>query len=139
MNDSRGVRMAKRPRLRAVHSSTPAGRATHPLDKRRPERRSPLPTSEDEPSNMTLLRQPLTRTLAESPGANQQELARPQSQRDSIPRGENGKVYGHGRLQDPRARPAKPIDLEALRGIPTDDCSTCGFRAEYLFQLTEMV
>jgi len=72
MNDGRGVRTAKRLRLRAVHSSTPAGRAAHPLNKRRLERRSPLPT-EDEPGNMTPtkpLRQPLTRTLAESPGTN---------------------------------------------------------------------
>ncbi|KAK0702720.1 hypothetical protein B0H67DRAFT_558335 [Lasiosphaeris hirsuta] len=139
MNDSSGACTAKRPRT--VHSSTPVGRTAHPLKKRRLERRSPLPTSEDKPGNMTLmkpLRQPLTRMLAESPGANQQELSRPQSLRDSTPRGDNRKVHGHGRLQGPGARPAKPIDLETSREIPTDDCRACGFCAEHLFQLTEM-
>ncbi|KAM7186581.1 hypothetical protein V8F33_011721 [Rhypophila sp. PSN 637] len=99
MNDGRGTRTAKRPRLSAVHSSTPAGPA-HPLDKRRPERRT------------------------KSPGANQQELARPQSRRDSTPRGDNRRVHDHEQLQGPQARPAKPIDLETSR--------------EHLFQLTEM-
>lgn len=102
--DSSGARTAKR--LRAVHNSTPAGRAAQPLDK--------------------------------SPGANQQELARPQSRLDSTPRGDNRKVHGRGRLQDPRTRPARPIDIEASRGIPTDDCSACGFHAEHPFQPTEM-
>ena len=137
MNDGKA---AKRPRLRAVHSSTPAGRTAHLLDKRRPERRSPLP-ADDEPGNMTPtkpLHQPLTRTFAESPGANQQGLARPQSRRDSTPRGDNRKVHDNGQLQGPQARPAKPIDLETSREIPTDDCKACGFRAEHLFQLTEM-
>lgn len=116
MNDGKA---AKRPRLRAVHSSTPTGRTAHLLDKRRPERRSPLPA--DEPGNMTPAK----------------PLHQPQ---DSTPRGDNRKVHDNGQLQGPQARPArpaKPIE-ETSREIPTDDCRACGFRTEHLFQLTEI-
>lgn len=81
-NDSGGARTVKRPRLGAIHSSTPASRAAYAIDMRRSETRSPLPVSEDELGNTTVakpLRQPLHPSLAESPGANKQELVRPQS------------------------------------------------------------
>jgi len=38
----------------------------------------------------------------------------------------------------PREQAAKPTELEALREIPSDGCSACGFQAEHLLQLTEM-
>jgi len=38
----------------------------------------------------------------------------------------------------PREQAAKPHGLEVPIEIPSDGCSACGFRAEHLFQLTDM-
>ncbi|RYP34899.1 hypothetical protein DL768_011033 [Monosporascus sp. mg162] len=68
------------------------------------------------------------------------EPVRPQNpgRRDSTPSGDNRNSHGHGRLQEPQARPALRVNLPASRENPTGNCGACGFAAEHLLQLTEV-